>query len=82
MENLAPLVREISWSKNVAIVEKCKAQPEREFYIYTNFDKSNIIWYNENALGKSFCSEHLVFTSSRLAYIKNILEVIKNGKNC
>ena len=33
MKNLAPLVREISWSKNVAIMEKCKDQLEREFYI-------------------------------------------------
>lgn len=33
VENLAQLVREISWSKNVAIMEKCKDQFEREFYI-------------------------------------------------
>ena len=32
-ENLAPLVREISWSKNIAIMEKCKDKLEREFYI-------------------------------------------------
>ena len=32
-ENLALLVREISWSKNIAIMEKCKEQTEREFYI-------------------------------------------------
>ena len=32
-ENLAPLVREISWSKNITIMEKCKDQLEREFYI-------------------------------------------------
>lgn len=32
-ENLAPLVREISWSKNIVIMEKCKDQLEREFYI-------------------------------------------------
>ena len=32
-ENLALLVREISWSKNIAIMEKCKEQLEREFYI-------------------------------------------------
>ena len=32
-ENLAPLVREISWSKNIVIMEKCKEQLEREFYI-------------------------------------------------
>lgn len=31
--NLAPLVREISWSKNIVIMEKCKEQFEREFYI-------------------------------------------------
>lgn len=32
-EILPPLVAEISWSKNVAIMEKCKDQLEREFYI-------------------------------------------------
>jgi predicted nuclease of restriction endonuclease-like (RecB) superfamily len=32
-EKLAPLVREISWTKNIAIVEKCKDDSEREFYI-------------------------------------------------
>ena len=32
-ENLAPLVREISWSKNIAIMEKCKEQLERELII-------------------------------------------------
>ena len=30
---LAPLVREISWSHNVVIMEKCKNNLEREFYI-------------------------------------------------
>ena len=33
IENLAPLVREISWSKNIAIMEKCQDQLEKEFYI-------------------------------------------------
>lgn len=32
-EKLAPLVREISWSKNLLIMEKCKSDLEREFYI-------------------------------------------------
>jgi predicted nuclease of restriction endonuclease-like (RecB) superfamily len=32
-EKLAPLVREISWSNNVVIFEKCKDEFEREFYI-------------------------------------------------
>ena len=31
--NLPPLVAEISWSKNVVIIEKCKDPLEREFYI-------------------------------------------------
>lgn len=32
-EKLAPLVREISWSNNVVIMEKCKDNLQREFYI-------------------------------------------------
>lgn len=31
--NLAPMVREISWTKNLVIMEKCKDMLEREFYI-------------------------------------------------
>lgn len=32
-EKLAPLVREISWSNNIVIMEKCKDELQREFYI-------------------------------------------------
>lgn len=32
-EKLAPLVREIGWSHNIIILEKCKDDLEREFYI-------------------------------------------------
>ena len=32
-EKLAPVVREIGWSHNVAIMEKCKEALEREFYM-------------------------------------------------
>jgi predicted nuclease of restriction endonuclease-like (RecB) superfamily len=32
-EELAPLVREIGWSQNVIILEKCKDALEREFYL-------------------------------------------------
>lgn len=32
-EKLAPLVREISWAKNIIIMEKCKEDLERQFYI-------------------------------------------------
>ena len=32
-EKLAPLVREISWTKNIIILERCKNDIRREFYI-------------------------------------------------
>ncbi|MBZ3935787.1 DUF1016 family protein [Methanimicrococcus blatticola] len=32
-ENLVPLVREISWSKHITIMKKCKDYQERQFYI-------------------------------------------------
>jgi predicted nuclease of restriction endonuclease-like (RecB) superfamily len=32
-QKLAPLVREIGWSHNIAIMEKCKDNLQREFYI-------------------------------------------------
>ena len=32
-EKLAQLVREIGWSHNISILEKCKSELEREFYI-------------------------------------------------
>jgi predicted nuclease of restriction endonuclease-like (RecB) superfamily len=32
-EKLAPMVREISWSKNVIIMERCKEDIRREFYL-------------------------------------------------
>ena len=34
-QKLAPLVREISWTKNVIIMERCKDDIRREFYIKT-----------------------------------------------
>ena len=33
LEKLAPLVREIGWSHNLAILERCKDPLEREFYL-------------------------------------------------
>lgn len=33
LPNLPPLVAEISWAKNIIIIEKCKDELEREFYI-------------------------------------------------
>jgi predicted nuclease of restriction endonuclease-like (RecB) superfamily len=36
-KKLQPLVAEISWSKNIVIMEKCKDDFEREFYIKMQF---------------------------------------------
>jgi predicted nuclease of restriction endonuclease-like (RecB) superfamily len=32
-EKLAPMVREIGWTHNIVILEKCKDELEREFYL-------------------------------------------------
>lgn len=34
LEKLAPLVREVGWSHNLAILERCKDALEREFYLF------------------------------------------------
>jgi hypothetical protein len=33
MEKLAPMAREIAWSHNLVILERCKDPLEREFYL-------------------------------------------------
>lgn len=49
---LAPLVREISWSKNIRIMEMCKSDEEREFYLkqtkINNWTKNVLIHQIEN----------------------------------
>ena len=51
-EKLAPLVREISWSHNIIIMEKCKNDLEREFYIRMTrkfgWSKNVLIYHIEN----------------------------------
>ncbi len=32
-EKLAPLAREIAWSHNLLILERCNSSQEREFYV-------------------------------------------------
>lgn len=32
-KKLSPVVRELSWTKNIVIIEKCKKNKEREFYL-------------------------------------------------
>lgn len=40
--NLAPLVREIGWSHNIAIMEKCKQPQEREFNLRMTKNPNNL----------------------------------------
>lgn len=41
-EKLAPMVREIGWSHNLLIMEKCKDDLEREFYLAALDDKARM----------------------------------------
>ncbi|WP_369421391.1 DUF1016 N-terminal domain-containing protein [Coxiella-like endosymbiont] len=49
---LAPLLREISWIYNPVIIEKCKDNLKREFYIHMSrkygWSKNVLIQYVEN----------------------------------
>jgi len=38
-EIVAPLVRQLTWTNNILIFEKCKDEKEREFYIRTSINK-------------------------------------------
>ena len=45
-EKLAPLVREISWTKNLVILEQCKDSAERQFYL----DRTRQFGWTKNVL--------------------------------
>jgi predicted nuclease of restriction endonuclease-like (RecB) superfamily len=55
---LAPLVREISWSKNIRIMEMCKSDEEKEFYLkqtkINNWTKNVLIHQIENQTYKKY----------------------------
>jgi len=58
-ENLVPLVREISWSKHVVILKKCKDNQERQFYIMATkkfgWTKDVLTHQVENKPSKNTC---------------------------
>jgi predicted nuclease of restriction endonuclease-like (RecB) superfamily len=74
-EKLAPLVREIGWSHNIVIFEKCKDDLEREFYIRMTrkygWAKNVLIIKIE---GKTY--ENTLLTQTN--FDKNVPEAIKN----
>ncbi len=73
--NLEPLVREISWSKHVIILKKCKDSQERQFYILATkkfgWTKNVLIHQVEN---KSFEKYMLNQTNFDAALPENIKE--------
>jgi hypothetical protein len=53
-EKLAPMVREIGWSHNIVIMERCKDDLQREFYIRMTrkfgWSKNALIYQIENQM--------------------------------
>ena len=67
-EKLQPLVAEISWTKNVLIMQKCKDDMEREFYIQMTkrygWTKNVLIHQVENKSYEKFLLNQTNFDSS------------------
>lgn len=67
-EKLAPLVREIGWSHNTVILEKCKDDLQREFYIKMTkkygWTKSVLIHQIEGSAYERFLSNQTNFEST------------------
>lgn len=72
---LAPLVREISWTKNIVIFEKCKDDLEREFYIKTTkkfgWSKNVLIHQIENQSYEKYLTNQTNFDKALPEKYKN-----------
>lgn len=75
VENLAPLVREISWSKHICILKKCKNQQERQFYILSTkkfgWTKNVLIHQIENKTYEKYLLNQTNFDDALPDEIKN-----------
>ena len=75
VENLAPLVREISWSKRISILKKCKDPKEREFYILATkkfgWTKNVLIHQIENKTFEKYLLNQTNFEETLPEKIKN-----------
>ncbi|GHT59358.1 hypothetical protein AGMMS50239_05810 [Bacteroidia bacterium] len=73
--NLVPLVREISWSKHVSILKKCKDNLEREFYIRSTrkfgWTKNVLIHQIENKTYEKYLLNQTNFNETLPEKIKN-----------
>lgn len=75
VENLAPLVREISWSKHTVILGKCKNPKEREFYILSTkkfgWTKNVLIHQIDNKTFEKYLLNQTNFEETLPEKIKN-----------
>ena len=75
VEFLVPLVREISWSKHISILKKCKDNQQRQFYILSTkkfgWTKNVLIHQIENQTFEKYLTNQTNFD-------KNLSESIKN----
>ncbi len=75
VEFLVPLVREISWSKHISILKKCKNNEQRQFYILSTkkfgWTKNVLIHQIENQTFEKYLTNQTNFD-------KNLPESIKN----
>lgn len=75
VENLYPLVREISWTKHLIIMNKCKDNLEREFYIRSTrkfgWTKNVLIHQIENKSYEKYLLNQTNFTETLPEKIKN-----------
>ncbi|HEV7351183.1 PDDEXK nuclease domain-containing protein [Telluribacter sp.] len=73
--NLVPLVREISWSKHISILKKCKDNLEREFYIRATrkfgWTKNVLIHQIENKAYEKYLLNQTNFEKTLPDAIKN-----------
>ncbi|MBF0118145.1 MAG: hypothetical protein HQK79_04865 [Desulfobacterales bacterium] len=74
-EKLQPLVGEISWTKNILILTKCKDPLEREFYMLHvkkfGWTKDVLVHQIENNLTANWCGnlQHFPFFTGRIQKI-------------
>ncbi len=75
VEFLVPLVREISWSKHISILKKCKDNNERQFYILSTkkfgWTKNVLIHQIENKTFEKYLLNQTNFENTLPDTIKN-----------
>lgn len=75
LENMQPLVAEISWTKHIVILNKCKNAQERQFYILSTkkfgWTKNVLIHQIENKTYEKYLLNQTNFDSTLPENVKN-----------